>query len=219
MTFRLRLVPKYGSSPLNAINETVRENSGSQALIYHKSLNPLAITGAEPAPAPFRRHWAAPPSTKQSRWRRAVKLPHARSPSDRLAILAVVGTSAVVPCEARACTGCRRRSGRHEHDRLIAADARAVDLLDRVTHLLQSRANELVELGLHFEPVAQLVMAEARHVGCKLQVGAEVEHIHQRLSVALRLHIAAHQRDRHQRRFVLHDEARGERVEWPLVRG
>ncbi len=61
-------------------------------------------------------------------------------------------------------------------------------------------------------------MSEPRHVGRCLHVRAEVEEVDERLCMALRLHVTAHQSDGHQWPALLHDEARGEGVERPLVR-
>jgi len=61
-------------------------------------------------------------------------------------------------------------------------------------------------------------MVEARHVGRRLKIGAEIEEAHQRLRMSLRLHVAAHERDRHERRGILHDKSGGERVEGTFMR-
>ena len=61
-------------------------------------------------------------------------------------------------------------------------------------------------------------MLEARHVACRLQVRAQVDHVDEHLHVSLRLHAAAHQPERDQWLAILHDEGGDDRVERALAR-
>ena len=56
-------------------------------------------------------------------------------------------------------------------------------------------------------------MAVARHIPGFLHIHAEVDHIGDYLSMALRLHTAAHQTKAHQRFAVFHDKGRDDGVE------
>ena len=49
------------------------------------------------------------------------------------------------------------------------------------------------------------VVAEARHIAGGLDIRSKVEHVEQHLRDALRLHVATHQRDGHQRTIVPSD--------------
>ncbi len=114
----------------------------------------------------------------------------------------------------------RRRRGRRvsdEHDDLHAAHFLAVDRFHRVAHGRELCAHQVIQRLLQAERVGHLRMAESRHIRARLAVGAEVEDVDQQLRVSLRLHVAAHQRDGHQRLIVVHHEARGQRVVRPLV--
>ena len=79
-------------------------------------------------------------------------------------------------------------------------------------------AEELVERRLEIERIRNLVVTEPRHVRGGLDVGVEIEHVHQVLGVSLGLHVPAHERDRHERRAVVRDEPRHQRVERALLR-
>ena len=57
----------------------------------------------------------------------------------------------------------------------------------------------------------------ARGVAGFLHVHAEVDDVGQHLHVALRLHVAAHEAERHERLAVLHHEAGNDGVERPLA--
>ena len=59
---------------------------------------------------------------------------------------------------------------------------------------------------------------EARGVARLLQVHPEIEQIHEHLAMALRLHVAPHHAERHQRHAVLRHERGNDGVERPLAR-
>ena len=74
-----------------------------------------------------------------------------------------------------------------------------------VDHALAGR------LGVSFD-------AKARRVAGLLQVHPEVDHVHEDLHVALRLHVSAHDTEAHERRAVLGDEGGNDGVEGTLAR-
>ena len=84
-------------------------------------------------------------------------------------------------------------------------------------HVLQRAPDQLKQLRLHLQLVPHLVVAEPRHVACRLHVRAEIEHVHQHLHVALSLLVAAVLPGDEQRPAVLHHEHRRQRVVRALV--
>ena len=100
------------------------------------------------------------------------------------------------------CVGSVTGVVRHEHDDLHAPHVGPVDGLHVVAHRCEPGPHEVVERTLETQPVGDLTVPEPRHVGGRLRVGAEVEQIHQELGMTLCLHVPAHQRHGHDRRFV-----------------
>src|SRR6266478_6821016 len=100
------------------------------------------------------------------------------SPTHRLAILAMVGPCPVEAVRALSIRAGRRRDGR-DQDRLEAAYRSAVDRDHVVPHAGEVRADQGMEVGLELEQVRHLKVVEARHVGRRLQIGAEIEYVHQ----------------------------------------
>src|SRR5438477_13134922 len=80
-----------------------------------------------------------------------------------------------------------------DENRLVAADLAAVDRSHIMPHGAELFADQAVELRFQPESVGNLSMAEARHVGRRLQVRAELEHVDEHLAMALCLHVAPHQ--------------------------
>src|ERR1700730_1053378 len=60
-------------------------------------------------------------------------------------------------------------------------------------------------------------MPEARDVAGLLYVRAKIDNVDERLFVTLRLHVAAHETDSHERTPVMSHETRHQCVEWALL--
>src|ERR1700722_5221043 len=142
-------------------------------------------------------------------------------PAYGFAILAKIRSGAVVAGDLLVGTrafGAGRFPSRYVHENLNAAHILAADGSHRVAHCRELRADEIIQRRFQAQRIRHLRVTESRHVGRGLQIGAEIENVDQCLRMTLRLHVAAHQRPRHQRLPAMHHESRGQRIEWPLVR-
>ncbi len=61
-------------------------------------------------------------------------------------------------------------------------------------------------------------MTKARGVAGFLHVEAEIDHVDDDLHMALRLHVAAHDAEAHERLAVFHDESRNDGLKRPFAR-
>src|SRR5205823_15076093 len=101
------------------------------------------------------------------------------SPAHGLAILAMVGTGTVIAADI----GLGWVGSGGDENRLIAADLAAVDRSHIVPHGAELFADQAIELRFQPKSVGDLSMAEARHVRRRLQVRAELQHVHEHLAM------------------------------------
>src|ERR1051325_9174152 len=131
-----------------------------------------------------------------------------------LAIFSEVRPGAVETTDRRGALRIIRRPSTtgartvREHDAFVSAYRVAVGRDNLMTHFPQLRSHQLIQLRLHLQLVAHLVVAEARLVPCRLHVGAKIENVGEDLHVALALLIATGLTGDGQRPAVAHEEPR-----------